>query len=126
MNKTHRCANWLRTSIRVKCKNKFTIKKVLFSTDQEPHPYKNGIQSRFDPMHGCKTVDLSWQRSVDSGDCEQRELSRVTFRTRSKTADVLPIHITINTSHNEVPAFQTLDQDRSWLTNSRHTTLPCR
>ena len=38
--------------------------------------------------------------TVDPRDRKQRGLSRV---TRSKTADGLPIHIVINTPHNQIP-----------------------
>ena len=41
--------------------------------------------------------------TVGTGDCYQRESSHVTFRLRSKTADALPTHITINTPDNQVP-----------------------
>ena len=38
MNKTRHCAGKFRASIRLKCKNKFIIKKVLFSINREFPP----------------------------------------------------------------------------------------
>ena len=96
MSKTHHCAGRLLAAIWLKCKNEFTIKKSFLQPIMNFPP--KVFQSWFNPRHGYKTVNKSSQKSVNSGDCEQREPSRVTFWTRSKTADALPIHITFNTS----------------------------
>ena len=45
---------------------------------------------------GCTT------NIVGTGDCYQRESLRVCFQITSKTSDVLPTNISINTPHNQV------------------------
>ena len=57
-------------------------------------------QSRFDPKHVYKTGNICPPGAVDNRDCSQIISSCITFRTRSKTADVIPTHITINTPNN--------------------------
>ena len=92
INKTHRCAGRLSASIQLKCKINLQLKPTLFRTNHKL-PQPKVFRSWFDPIHAYKTINRSSLKSVNSGDCKQRELSRVTFQTRSKTADTLPIHI---------------------------------
>ena len=101
MNKTRCCPGRLCASIRLKYKNKFIILKVLFQPIMKFAPKYFGTDSM--PQMAIKRP-----RAVHTGDCYQRESSRVIFRARSKTADTLLTHTTINTPHNQVSDFSTL------------------
>ena len=61
LNKIRHCAVGLRTFFRLKCKNKFTIKKVFFFNQSWTFPPKV-FRSRFDPKHGYKAVNKSSQK----------------------------------------------------------------
>ena len=126
MNKTRRGAGWLRAAIQLKCKSKFTIKKVLFSTNHK-FPPPQDFWSWFNLKHGYKTVNKSSQKTFDPLNRYQRESSCVTVRTN--TADTLPIHITTNTSYTQVPGISTTSlpthdtpPDPSKHTSHRRTT----
>ena len=56
------------------------------------------FRGQFDPKRGYKTANKSSKKSVDPEDFRQRKLSRVTFRTKLKTAAAIPLHITDNKS----------------------------
>ena len=66
MNKMHRYAGRLHASIRLKYKNKFTIKKVFFNQSWIPSTTRF-FWSRIDPLHGYKMVNKSSQRQLTSG-----------------------------------------------------------
>ena len=78
------------------------MKKVYFLTNHEL-----SAESLSGPIR-YKRVNKSSQKSVDSGDCEQRTVTRYIL-DKIKDHWLLPIHIT----DNRVPVFPTLDQDRS-------------
>ena len=87
------------------CKNKFTIKKFLSSRNHKL--MSNVFWSWFNPKYGYKMVHKRSQSRVNTGDCYQRKLSRITFQTRSKTADTLLNHTTIVTLHKtKSPVFR--------------------
>ena len=75
MNEKRRRSGRPRASIRLKCKNKFSIKTLLFF-----QPITNFLtkvfQSRLDSKRGNKTVNKSFKKSVDSGGLRERERER--------------------------------------------------
>ena len=63
INKTRRSTGRLRASVRLKWKNKFTIKKVIFN--QLWTFLSKVFRGLFDPIRGYKTLNQSFKKSVD-------------------------------------------------------------
>ena len=51
-----------------------------------------------------KLMKIKAPQGTGTGD----NMSCITFRTRSKTADAQPTHTMVNTPHNQVPAFYSI------------------
>ena len=100
MNKTRRCAGRLHecnVKCKMKCKNKFTIKKVLFQ------PIMN-FPPKFFRAYSIPSIAIKRSTKVQKVSRLRglrEEPSCVTFRIRSKTADTIQIYIT----DKQVPYF---------------------
>ena len=110
-NKTRDCKGMFHAAIRLTCKNKFTIKKVVFQTIMNFPP--KDFRSQFDPKYGYKTVKKR-QSTTGTASTENRHASHFEqnqgpqtpyqstsqtiksrhFYHKTKTAYSLPTHVT--------------------------------
>ena len=86
------CSGSLRASIQLKWENKSNVENVLFSTNHELFPVKF-FGAELIPNITIKR-SKNFTKAVKNGEHYHKVSSRVTFRTRSKTADAPPIHVT--------------------------------
>ena len=107
MNKTRRCAGRLRASNRLKSKNKFTIKRFLFSTNPELSLQR--FSGRFDPIHGYingqqkfPKVSRHWGQQAErivtrhiSDEIKDRRRQPTHFIINTNTTHSLPTHVTL-------------------------------
>ena len=101
MNQTRRCAGRLRLSIWLKCRNKLSDKKVLYST---MNFLSKDFWGRFNSKHGYKTINKRSQNKLTSGTAirenhhvshfrqDQRPLTPYGPTSQSITRQPSPLH----------------------------------
>ena len=122
MNKKRHCAARLRASIRWKCKNRFTIKKVFFLKKTIMNFPHKVFRIRFNPMHGNKTINRKSQESTQGTSIRE---NRHTSHFGQDQRPLAPYQPTSQSTHHTIksPAFPPQDQDHSWPTKLCHTSV---